>query len=115
VDVAFDHVVAHEAVSDIRALAFRRAENQRMPEQVALIDESISADPLALAEVFEGMNSRGRRSLVSSRISPWSTSDWATGGTFGMPACGPPRHVLSWKPSATVGNVEKNISSSRRI
>ena len=55
VDVAFDHVVAHEAVNDIRALAFRRAENQRMPEQIALIDEGISADPLALAEVFEGM------------------------------------------------------------
>jgi hypothetical protein len=37
------------------------------------------------------------------------------GGTFGLSACGPPRHVLSWKPSATVGSVEKNMSSSRRI
>ena len=39
-------------------------------------------------------NSRGRRSLVSSRISPRSTSDRATGGTFGLPASGPPRHSL---------------------
>src|SRR5271156_1317861 len=54
-NVAFDHVVAHEAVNDICALAFRRAENQRMPEQVALIDESVSADALAFAKIFEGM------------------------------------------------------------
>ena len=26
-----------------------------MPEQVALIDEGVSADPLALPEIFEGM------------------------------------------------------------
>ena len=41
VDVAFDHVVTHEAINDICALAFRRAENQGMPEQVALIDEGV--------------------------------------------------------------------------
>jgi hypothetical protein len=40
------HVVTHEAINDICALAFRRAENQGMPEQVALIDEGVSADPL---------------------------------------------------------------------
>ena len=55
VDVAFDHVVTHEAINDICALAFRRAENQGMPEQVALIDEGESADPLAFAKIFEGM------------------------------------------------------------
>src|SRR4051812_12493314 len=55
VDVAFDHVVAHEAINDIGALAFRRAENQGMPEQAALIDEGVGADPLAFAKIFEGM------------------------------------------------------------
>src|SRR5208283_1127790 len=55
VDVAFDHVVTHEAINDICALAFRRTENQRMPEQVALIDEGVSADPLAFAKIFERM------------------------------------------------------------
>jgi len=31
-------------------------------------------------------------------------------GQLRLPACGPPRQVLSWKPSATDGSVEKNWS-----
>ena len=54
-DVAFDHVVAHQAVNDIGALAFGRAENQGVPEQVTFVHEGVGADPLALAKIFEGM------------------------------------------------------------
>ena len=36
-------------------------------------------------------------------------------GYFGCPERGPPRQVLTWKPSATRGRVEKNMSSSRRM
>jgi len=59
--------------------------------------------------------SRGKRSLSSSRISPRSRRPLAAGEIFGLPRSGPPRHVLSWKPSATVGSDEKNMSSSLRI
>ncbi len=55
VNVAFDHGVPHDATDDICALAFRGAENQRMPEQVALIDECTGADSLAFARIFEGV------------------------------------------------------------
>jgi hypothetical protein len=37
------------------------------------------------------------------------------GGIFGCLACGPPRQVRSWKPSATDGRVPKKMSSSRRM
>jgi hypothetical protein len=50
-----------------------------------------------------GEESRGGREPISSRISPRSKRLRAGGGSFGYPACGPPRQVLSWKPSATVG------------
>ena len=51
--------------------------------------------------------------LISTR--PRSTIVRTGGGTFGCPANGPPRHVRSWKPSATDGRVPKNMSSSRRM
>jgi hypothetical protein len=51
--------------------------------------------------------------LISTR--PRSTIVRTGGGTFGCPAKGPPRHVRSWKPSATDGRVPKNMSSSRRM
>jgi hypothetical protein len=35
--------------------------------------------------------------------------------SFGSPASGPSRQVLSRKPSATLGRVEKKMSSSRRM
>jgi len=43
-DVAFDDVVAHQAVNDVATLAVGRAENQGVPEQVTLIDEGVGAD-----------------------------------------------------------------------
>ena len=60
-------------------------------------------------------NNRGARDPVSSRISPRSTRPLAIDESFGFPASEPPRQTLSIKPSATVGYVEKNISSSRRM
>ena len=39
--------------------------------------------------------SRGQRWVVSICISPRSTSPWAGNGSFGWPARGPPRQVLS--------------------
>ena len=53
-DVAFDDIVAHEAINNIGALTISRADHQRMPENVAFIDERIGADTLALAEILEG-------------------------------------------------------------
>src|SRR6201987_3240021 len=61
--IAFDHVITHEAIDDICALAFCRAEHQGMPEQVALIDEGVGADALTFAKIFEGM-------VGSERVSP---------------------------------------------
>ena len=55
VDVAFHYVITHEAIDDINAFPLRCAENERMPEQIALIDESIGAHTLALPEIFEGI------------------------------------------------------------
>src|SRR5271165_4079645 len=60
-------------------------------------------------------NSLGRRCPVSSRINPRSSKLVTVGESFGLPASGPPRQVLSWKPSATLGSVEKKPSSSRRM
>ena len=60
-------------------------------------------------------NSLGRRCPVSSRINPRSSKLAAAGESFGLPASGPPRQVLSWKPSDTLGRVEKKLSSSRRM
>ena len=63
----------------------------------------------------------GRRMLAQGKASilistrPRSTIVRTGGGTFGCPAKGPPRHVRSWKPSATDGRVPKNMSSSRRM
>ena len=48
-------------------------------------------------------------------ISPRSTMICNGGGIFGYLACGPPRQVRSWKPSATDGSVPKKMSSSRRM
>jgi hypothetical protein len=53
--------------------------------------------------------------VVSSRINPRSRRLLAAGRSLGRPAFGPPRQALSEKPSATVGKVEKNMSSSRRM
>jgi len=52
------------------------------------------------------------RPVRSSRTSPRSSSPCAASGTFGLPACGPPRQVFSGNPAATLGRVEKNMSSS---
>ena len=51
---------------------------------------------------------------VLTSIRPRSTMVRSDGGIFVCPACGPPRQVRSWKPSATEGNVPKKMSSSRR-
>ena len=60
-------------------------------------------------------NSRGGRCEASSRISPRARRLPARGGIFGSPACWPPRQTRIGNPSATVGRVEKNWSSSRRM
>ena len=53
VDVAAYDVVAHQPVNDIGALALRSAHHERVPEQLALVDEGVGADALTLAEVLE--------------------------------------------------------------
>ena len=55
VKIALDHIVAHQAVNDIGALALGGAEHEGMPQQLPFIDEAVGADPLALAEIFEGV------------------------------------------------------------
>ena len=57
----------------------------------------------------------GMGAPVLISIMPRSSMVRSGGGTFGCPANGPPRHVRSWKPSATEGRVPKKISSSRRM
>jgi hypothetical protein len=48
-------------------------------------------------------------------IRPRSSMVRSGGGIFGCLACGPPRHVRSWKPPANDGRVPKKMSSSRRM
>ena len=52
-DVALDDVVVHQPIDHIGTLALGGAEDQRMPQQITLIDECVSADALALAEVLK--------------------------------------------------------------
>ena len=52
-DVAFDDVIAHEAIDYERAFPIGGADHKGMPEDVALIDECVGADALSLAEILE--------------------------------------------------------------
>ena len=51
-DVALDHVISHQPVDDIGTFALCGAEDQRIPEKIALIDKAIGADALALAKIL---------------------------------------------------------------
>jgi hypothetical protein len=44
-NIAFDHVVVHEAIDDIGGLALRGADHSMMPQEMALIDEGILIIP----------------------------------------------------------------------
>ena len=52
-DVTLHNVVAHEPVDHIGALSVGSADHQRMPEDVAFIDERVGRDALPLPKVFE--------------------------------------------------------------
>jgi hypothetical protein len=55
---------------------------------------------------------------LPSRMRPRAISPFPIGGSFGLPASGPPRlqpTALSRQPSATLGTVEKKTSGSRRM
>lgn len=52
-DIAFDDIIVHQPIDDIGAFPICCADHQGMPEKVALIDESVGADALALPEIFE--------------------------------------------------------------
>src|SRR5271167_1004432 len=54
-NIAPDHIVAHETIDDISTFTVGCAEHQGMPKQVSFIDECVGADTLALAKIFEGM------------------------------------------------------------
>jgi hypothetical protein len=54
-DVALHHVISHQPVDDIGTFALCGAEDQRIPEKIALIDKGIGADALALAKILEGI------------------------------------------------------------
>ena len=52
-DVALDHIIVHQPVDDIGTLAVGGADHQRMPQEMAFIDEGVSADALSLPEILE--------------------------------------------------------------
>lgn len=52
VDDRFDHVVVHEAVDDIGAVALGRAEDRGIPEEDLVADIVVGADALSLSEIF---------------------------------------------------------------
>ena len=52
-NIAFHDVVVHEPVDHIGAFAICGADHQGMPEEVALVDKGIGADPMTLPEVLE--------------------------------------------------------------
>lgn len=54
-DIAFYHIVLHQTVNYIRAFPFCSAEHHRMPQKIALINETVYADALTLAEILEGI------------------------------------------------------------
>ena len=49
---------AHQAVDDVGALALGGADDDRVPQQLALVDEGVGADALAFAEVLERVGGR---------------------------------------------------------
>ncbi len=54
-NIAFDDIIMHQAVDDIGAFTVGGTDNNRMPEQVPLVDKAIDAHPLDFAKIFEGM------------------------------------------------------------
>lgn len=52
-DVAFDHIVAHQPVNDIGAFPVSRADHQGMPQEVALIHKRVGTDTLPLPKILE--------------------------------------------------------------
>src|SRR5450631_2209397 len=54
-NVAFDHLIVHQAIDHVGALAIRCAEHQRVPKRIAFVAKGVDADALFLANVFEGV------------------------------------------------------------
>ena len=52
-DIAFNHIVMHQAVDHIGAFTVGGADHQGMPEEITFIYEGIGTDALSLAEVFK--------------------------------------------------------------
>ena len=52
-DVALDDIVVHQSVDDIGTLALGRAEHQRVPKEVAFIEEGVGAVAPRMAKVLE--------------------------------------------------------------
>ena len=53
-DIALHNIIVHQAVNDIGTLALGSTDNRGMPEQIALINESVDTHALTLAKIFEG-------------------------------------------------------------
>jgi hypothetical protein len=70
VDVALDHVVVHQAVNDVGALALGGADDRRVEQQMSLVDEAVDADAFALAEVLERVVGVSRAGLKPASLHP---------------------------------------------
>ena len=53
VDIAPNHVVVHQPVYDVCTLTFPGAEDQRMKQKIAFVNEAVDAHALALTEIFK--------------------------------------------------------------
>ncbi len=54
-DITFDDIVVHETINDIGGFALSGANDVMMPEEVALIDEGVDADPRVLPKILKGI------------------------------------------------------------
>jgi len=54
-NIAFDHIIVHQAINDIVGLMFGRANDERIRQEVAHINEGVGADSLVLAKVLKGI------------------------------------------------------------
>ena len=54
-EVAFDDVIVHQPVTDIVRIAFSRADDGVMPQEVSFVEEGIGTDTLVLADILEGV------------------------------------------------------------
>ena len=54
-DVAFDHIIVHEAVNEIGTFPLWCAKHKRVPEKIAFINECIGRYALPFPKIFKGI------------------------------------------------------------